>query len=173
MAGPRGRNLLSAALQNDRLATPILLFWLGLLLVGVVWDQLLLMPSPRPTSAQLALARPRALADWKRLVGDVAYRQRADGVPPEFGAVWTIRTGAVCGYLNSKDLGIDTMTRFRSVDGRLQTLQDDRRAYIRWWLDCLDTPWVWLHQGTEKTGLCASKRGRASAFGQDFCKKDD
>jgi hypothetical protein len=31
------------------------------------------------------------------------------------------------------------MTRFHSLAGRLQTLQDDRRAYVRWWLDCLDT----------------------------------
>ncbi len=173
MAGRRRRNFLSQALQNDRLATPMLLCWLGLLLIGMVWDQVLLMPSPRPTQAQLQAARPRAMADWKRLVDEVAVRQRADGTPPEFGAVWTIKTGAVCGYVNSKDLGIDSMTRFQSVGGRLQTLQDDRRAYIHWWLDCLDTPWVWLHQGTEKTGLCASRRGRESAFGRDFCDGDE
>jgi hypothetical protein len=151
----------------------MLLFWIGLLLVGVVWDQILLLPSPPPTEAQLMRARPAAAEDWKAVYARIAERQRRDGRTPEFGEVWTIRTGRICGLVNGKDAGIDYMTRFYA-DGREPVLrEDDREAYRHWWMDCLDTRWVRLHAGTEKTGFCASKRGRESALGHDFCNNGE
>lgn len=168
----RSASLASRLLTNDRLATPMLLVWMGLLLVGVVWDQILLLPSPPPTDLQLSGARPVAAADWKAVYARIAQRRSQDGLPPEFGEVWTTRTGRICGLVNGREGGVDYMTRFYADDRRPVLREDDRRAYVRWWLDCLDTRWIRLHAGTEKTGLCASRRGRDSAFGREVCQGD-
>ena len=169
----RRAGLISRLLTNDRLGMYLMLFWLGLLLVGVVWDQWLLLPSPRPTELQLMRARPIAAKDWQQVYARIAERQKRDGLEPEFGEVWTTRTGRICGLVNGRDVGIDYMTRFYADNGRPVLRRDDQRAYVRWWMDCLDTRWVRLHAGTEKTGFCASKRGRQSALGRDYCNNGE
>jgi hypothetical protein len=155
------------------IASPTMVLFMVMVAAGVVWDQIRLMPSPRPSRAELARARPLALADWREVQARVAERQRRDGLQPEFGEVWTIRTGRICGVVNGKAAGIDYMTRFYADDRRPVMREDGREAYRDWWMECLDTRWVRLHAGTEKTGFCASKRGRESALGRLECNNGD
>ena len=151
----------------NRLAEILMFAWLAAVLAAAVAEQIVLLPSPRPSRTQLAAATPPAWAKW-RIVYARLYR-RLPQPPPELGEVWTTRSGRICGLVNSKDTAVNAMTRFYSVglDPVLRT--DDPRRYFHLWMDCADTPWVILHQGTEQEGWCASALFRATRFGRGMC----
>ena len=152
-----------------QLGEMVFLAWFVVAVVGVTLDWLAMRPTAPPTPAELKAARPRAWADWVVVYGRL-YR-RLPQPPPELGEVWTVRSGRICGVVNSKEAAVHHMTRFYTVNRVPVLREDDERQYIPAWLDCLDTRWFELHAGTEQTGFCASALGRATVFGQGYCRR--
>ena len=66
-------------------------------------------------------------------------------------------------------MAVDNMTRFYTVGARPVLQHDDERQYRRVWTGCIDSRWVELHVGSEKTGFCATARGRQSILGRIIC----
>ncbi len=140
--------------------------WLAALVWGVAKDQIALWQPPPPTPEETAAAAPRALADWK-----VAYARlsaRLADPPPEVGEVWATRSGRICGFVNDRQSAVDGMRRFYTV-GAIPLLQSEEDQYRRVWTGCINSRWVELHAGSEKTGFCATRRGRRSVLGQVIC----
>jgi len=151
----------------NRIAELLIFAWLGAALLAMAADQIALLPSPPPTPAERAAAAPGAWARWRLVYARL--QRRLPQPPPELGEVWTTRTGRICGLVNSKDTAVNAMTRFYTVGLEPKLRTDDPRQYFRLWMDCADTRWVILHEGTEQEGFCASALARASRLGRDLC----
>jgi hypothetical protein len=142
--------------------TPLLaMLWLANVLLLVVQDQLALEPPRPPTHAEVVAATPGARAHWRRVYSLLQQRLEPwQPRPPELGAVWSTRTGQICGLIDKWWTGVDHMTRFYTVGDRLFLRDDDLRLYVRNWSACMMDPWIVLHGGSEDEGLCASAAGR-------------
>jgi hypothetical protein len=100
---------------------------------------------PPPTDAQLAAARPRARAAWNLLRANLTTRLHQVR-PLDLGAVWSTRTGQICGLVNGRGSfgGLTGMVRFYSVQ---------------------HTPvFHQLHAGTEETGFCGTELGKRRCY---------
>ena len=142
--------------------TPLLaVLWLAIVFALVVQDQLALEPPRRPTRAEVAAATPGARAHWRGVYNLLQQRLEPwQPRPPELGAVWSTRTGQICGLIDKWWTGVDHKTRFYTVGDRLFLRDDDLPLYVRNWSACMMDPWVVLHGGSEDEGLCASAAGR-------------
>jgi hypothetical protein len=157
----------NAASWLNRAGLLVMLVWLTALVGGVVKDQLALWPPPPPTPEETAAATPRARADWAVVYPRLAARV---GEPlPEVGEVWATRAGRICGFVNHRQTAVDGMQRFYTVGLRPRLQHDDEAAYRRVWVGCINSRWVELHAGSEKTGFCAVARGRRSVLGRVIC----
>ncbi len=152
----------------DGLVRGLAVLWVLLMAVGVIRDQIVLLPPRPPTPAETAAARPQATANWA-----VVYRRLAARLPPptppEVGAVWATRTGQICGLVDDRESAVDNMTPFYTIDLKPVLRSDDEAQYIKFWLKCRYDHWVDLHFGTEQTGLCATRRGQSSVIGRLIC----
>lgn len=148
---------------------PLMIGWLGLTVAVIVYEQIAMLPLPPPTPAQLEAATPGARADWAVVYAQL--HRRIPRPPPELGRVWATRSGRICGYVNSREAGVDFMTPFFTVGRRPVLREDDEHLYFREWLSCLGDYWVDLHAGTEDTGFCASRHGRSSVLGELLCDR--
>ena len=166
----RGSNLQSAPIPAswlNRIGLGLMAVWVAAMVGGVVQDQATLWPPPPPTPAETAAATPRAKADWAVVYARLATRL-ADP-PPEVGEVWATRSGRICGFVDDRETAVDSMRRFYTVGLRPRLQQDDEAAYRRVWTGCINSRWVELHAGSEKTGFCATTRGRRSVLGRVIC----
>jgi hypothetical protein len=137
------------------------LAWLAMILILAVRDQLALMPPRPPTPAEAAQARPAAEAHWRLVYLEIQESQEPwQPRRPELGAVWSTRTGDICGLVDRWRTGLDYMTRFYTLGDQLHFRDDDLRLYVRSWSKCMMDPWVVLHSGSDDEGLCASAAGR-------------
>ena len=143
-------------------ATPVVaLSWLAAVLVLVVKDQPALIPPRPPPPVPAAAATPAARAHWKRFYLQLQERLEPWQLrPPELGAVWSTRTGAICGLVDQWRTSLDYMTRFYTVGDRVRLRDDDLGLYVRSWSRCMMDPYVVLHPGSDAEGLCASATGR-------------
>jgi hypothetical protein len=87
--------------------------------------------------------------------------------PLEFGAVWSTRTGVICGLVNGWGSfgGLTGMTRFIAVDDTPAFVEDaptDQTAqrFKTQWATCRFDPWIVLRGGSAETGFCATRIGR-------------
>jgi hypothetical protein len=141
--------------------------WLGLNTLAIYVDQILMLPPRPPTPAEVAAATPGAESAWKGVYASL-YR-RLPRPPPELGGVWMTRGGRICGLVNTREAGVDLMTPFYTLNGAVMLREDSVPLYFRTWMDCIDSHWVILHEGTQQTGLCASVHGRATVLGREIC----
>jgi hypothetical protein len=124
----------------------------------------------RPWSSawrRTAAATPKATADWAIVYARLSARL-ADP-PPEVGEVWATRSGRICGFVDDRQSAVDRMTRFYTVGLQPFLQHDDEALYRRVWTGCINSRWVELHPGSEKTGFCATTRGRRSVLGRVIC----
>jgi hypothetical protein len=152
----------------DWLGGLLALLWLGGMILAAAADRVVFLGSPAPSPEQLRTAAPAAWMKW-RIVYAQLYR-RLPQPPPEFGAVWTTRTGRVCGLVNARETAVNSMKRFYTVGSVPKLRTDDEHQYYRLWIDCADTRWVILHRGRSDEGFCASALGRASWLGRGLCR---
>ncbi len=155
------------------IAEPLLLVLFALAAAQIVWEQVKLLPPRPPTRAEVIAATPKAEADWRIVRARLArrlYRPPFDVAPMELGAVWATRSGRICGLVNDQQAGVDNMTRFYTVGLTPMLQDDDLFRFFNEWMTCLGDYWVDLHPGTEKTGLCASPRGRSTVLGRIICQ---
>lgn len=164
--GRRGP-LRSAVDRANRWGDLIMVLWLGGVVAIAVIEQVRNLPSPPPTPEQRVAATARAEADWR--VAKARLQARMADPPLELGAVWAVRSGRICGLVNIRETGVDAMTRFYTVDDQPILRRDDERRYVHEWLECLDTRWVTLNEGTERQGFCGSRIGGASPLGKLIC----
>jgi hypothetical protein len=141
--------------------------WLTALVLGMVEDQVALWPPPPPTPAQTAAAAPGARADWAVVYARLS--ARLTDPPPEVGEVWASRSGRICGFVNDRESAVDGMRRFYTVGLRPLLQSDNGKLYRSVWVGCINSRWVELHAGSEKTGFCATTRGRRSVLGRVIC----
>jgi len=145
------------------------------LLAGLVWgaliwglaiqDVIAQLPPRPPTPIEVAAGRPRAAAKWRVVRSMLVWRldQRA---PLEFGAVWSTRTGVICGLVNGWGSfgGLTGMTRFIAAGDTPAFVEDepDAEAAKRFnalWVTCRVDPWIVLRSGSAETGWCATRQG--------------
>ena len=142
--------------------TPVVaILWMVLILGLIIQQKVNALPPRPPTPTERAASTPTARAHWRRTYGALqrglmAWQPR----PPELGAVWSTRTGQICGLVDQWHTGVDYMTRFYTVGDRVFFKDDDLRGYMHQWSRCIDDPWVVLHPGSVDEGLCASRTGR-------------
>jgi hypothetical protein len=121
---------------------------------------------PPPSPEQAARYRPLAQTEWRIVRANL--EQRLDQtLPLELGAVWSTRTGQICGLVNGRGSfgGLTAMTRFYTVDQRPMFHQDvEHVAFQRAWFQCRRDQYVMLHAGTMETGFCASEAGRRHCY---------
>ncbi len=143
----------------------------GLAWGAVIWglaihDVIAQLPPRPPTPTEVAASRPRAEAKW-RIVRAMLVSRLDQRVPLEFGAVWSTRTGVICGLVNGWGSfgGLTGMTRFIAVGDTPAFIEDapnDRSAnrFDTQWVTCRFDPWVVLRAGSAETGFCATRAGQ-------------
>ena len=139
----------------------IAILWLASIVGLMTQEQLATLPPRPPTKAEVAASTPAARAHWARTYARLQRRLDAwQPRPPELGAVWSTRTGQICGLVDQWHTGLDYMTRFYTLGDRILFKDDDLRLYMREWSRCVVDPWVVLHPGSLDEGLCQSRTGR-------------
>lgn len=121
---------------------------------------------PAPTAAQLAVETPRAKAEWTRVRS--ALERRLDQTRPlDLGAVWSTRTGQVCGLVNGRGSfgGLSGMLRFYTVAGEPVFHQDvEHLAFQYGWFACTRDRFVAHHAGAEEPGFCGTELGKRRCY---------
>ena len=120
---------------------------------------------PRP-GLQLARYRPRAQTEWRIVRANLDSRLDQT-LPLELGAVWSTRTGRICGLVNGRGSfgGLSSMVRFYTVDQRPVFHQDvEHVAFQKAWFECRRDQYVALHAGTLEPGFCGSEAGRRHCY---------
>jgi hypothetical protein len=145
----------------------VMLVWAGLIGAEIAKDQIAHWPPAPPTPAETQAARPSAEERWRLVHAGLS--SRLANPTPEVGEVWATRSGRICGYVDDRVAAVDGMTRFYSVGLRPMLEHDNEALYRQVWTGCIDSRWVELHAGSEKTGFCASARGRNSVLGRILC----
>jgi hypothetical protein len=143
----------------------------GLAWGAVIWglaisDVIAQLPPRPPSRAEVVAGRPRAEAKW-RVVRAMLVSRLDQRAPLEFGAVWSTRTGVICGLVNGWGSfgGLTGMTRFIAVDDMPAFVEDaptDQIAqrFKTQWATCRFDPWIVLRGGSAETGFCATRMGR-------------
>jgi len=149
--------------------------WL-VLLAGLAWgaliwglairDVIAQLPPRPPTQAEIAAGRPKAQAKW-RIVRAMLVSRLDQRAPLEFGAVWSTRTGVICGLVNGWGSfgGLTSMTRFIAEEDTPAFIEDARNdqavmGFKAQWATCRSDPWIVLRGGSAETGFCATRIGR-------------
>jgi hypothetical protein len=123
-----------------------------------------LMPSP--SAEQQARYQPLARTEWRIVRANLEARLKQTN-PLELGAVWSTRTGQICGLVNGRGSfgGLTAMTRFYTVDQRPVFHQDvEHVRFQKTWFQCRRDQYVMLHQGTEEPGFCGTELGRRRCY---------
>lgn len=121
---------------------------------------------PRPSPAEAVYAVPRAQAEWRIVRANLETRLNQTN-PLELGAVWSTRTGRICGIVNGRGSfgGLSSMVRFYTDARQPVFHQDvDHVAFQRQWFDCRRDQYVALHAGTTEPGFCGSALGRRRCY---------
>ncbi len=127
--------------------TPVVaVLWLASIVGLMIEQQVAALPPRSPTRAEVIASTPAAQAHWRRTYALLQRRLDAwQPRPPEQAAVWSTRTGQICGLVDQWHTGLDYMTRFYTVGDRVLFKDDDLRLYMREWSRCVVDPWVVLH----------------------------
>jgi hypothetical protein len=152
--------------MQERLVLLAGLAW-GALIWGVaICDVIAQLPPRAPTPAEIAAGRPRAEAKWRIVRAMLVWRLDQRN-PLEFGAVWSTRTGVICGLVNGWGSfgGLTGMTRFIAMRDTPAFVADAPNAkaaerFDTQWVTCRFDPWIVLHGGSADTGFCATRMGR-------------
>ncbi|UAL09640.1 hypothetical protein [Caulobacter segnis] len=121
---------------------------------------------PSPSRVQMARYRPLAQAEWRIVRANLETRLNQTN-PLELGAVWSTRTGQICGLVNGRGSfgGLTAMARFYTVDQRPVFHQDvDHIPFQKAWFQCQRDQYVMLHDGTQEPGFCGTELGRRRCF---------
>ncbi len=164
------RLVISSDLQ-EQLVLVVGLAWGALIWGLAICDVIAQLPPRPPTAAEVGAGRPQAQAKWRivraMLVGRLDQRN-----PLEFGAVWSTRTGVICGLVNGWGSfgGLTGMTRFIAVNDTPTFVDDalnDQAAqrFDSRWVICRRDPWIVLHQGSPDAGFCATRVGQQRCGG--------
>jgi hypothetical protein len=167
IASPRNdlrRTRLSTETQ-ERLVLATALAWGALIWALAIGDVIAQLPPRPPTPAEIAADRPRAAVKW-RVVRTMLEGRLDQRNPLEFGAVWSTRTGVICGLVNGWGSfgGLTGMTRFIAVGDTPAFVEDapDAKAAHQFntqWVTCRVDPWIVLHGGSAETGFYATRLG--------------
>ncbi len=121
---------------------------------------------PAPSAEQRARYQPLARAEWRIVRANLETRLNQTN-PLELGAVWSTRTGQICGLVNGRGSfgGLTAMARFYTVEQRPVFHQDTEHvAFQKAWFECRRDQYVMLHAGTEEPGFCGSEAGRRHCY---------
>lgn len=121
---------------------------------------------PPASDRQLVSERPKARAEWGVVRANLKIRLNQTN-PLDLGAVWSMRTGRICGLVNGRGSfgGLTGMTRFYSVDQVPVFHQDiDHLEFQRAWFQCQRDRWVELHAGAEEPGFCGTEMGKRRCY---------
>lgn len=121
---------------------------------------------PRPSPEQADRYRPLARTEWRIVQANLDARLDQT-LPLELGAVWSTRTGQICGLVNGRGSfgGLTAMTRFYTVDQQPVFHQDvEHVAFQQAWFQCRRDQYVMLHAGTMEPGFCSSEAGRRHCY---------
>jgi hypothetical protein len=161
----RRRKGLASEMQ-ERLVLGVGLAWGAVIWGLAIHDVIAQLPPRAPTPAEVAAGRPRAEAKWRVVRAMLVWRLDQHN-PLEFGAVWSTRTGIVCGLVNGWGSfgGLTGMTRFIAVNDAPAFIDDapnDQAAqrFDLQWLRCRSDPWIILRGGSAEAGFCATRWGR-------------
>ena len=154
-----------------RLAAPVVsalaLGWIALSVGVIVADQIRQLPPRRPTPAERAAATPAAQAKWRivsaRLARRLTYR------PADYGAVWSARSGRICGVVTRLDSGVYFRERFYTDALTPYFPDDDDDRFVPAWLDCVGDHWVDLKIDSDDLGFCAVPRNKPSVLAKAVC----
>lgn len=142
------------------------LAWGALIWGLAICDVIAQLPPRPPTQAEVVAGRPLAEAKWRVVRAMLVWRLDQRN-PLEFGAVWSTRTGVICGLVNGWGSfgGLTGMTRFIAVGDTPAFVEDatDAEAAKRFnalWMTCRFDPWIVLRGGSAETGFCATRLGR-------------
>jgi hypothetical protein len=142
------------------------LAWGALIWALAIYDAIAQLPPRLPTPAEVVAGRPRADAKWRVVRAMLVWRLDQRN-PLEFGAVWSTRTGVVCGVVNGWGSfgGLTGMTRFIAVGDTptfVEDAPDDESAkrFNTQWAACRVDPWIVLRGGSAETGFCETRIGR-------------
>jgi hypothetical protein len=122
------------------------------------------MPAPSPE--QHARYRPLAQTEWRIVRANLEARLKQRN-PLELGAVWSTRTGQICGLVNGRGSfgGLASMTRFYTVDQQPVFHRDvEHVLFQRQWFECVRDQYVVLHPGSMEPGFCSSELGKRRCF---------
>lgn len=121
---------------------------------------------PSPSAEQAARYRPLARTEWRIVRANLEARLNQAN-PLELGAVWSTRSGQICGLVNGRGSfgGLTAMTRFYTVDQQPVFHRDvDHVAFQKAWFECRRDQYLMLHQGTEEPGFCGTELGRRRCY---------
>ena len=117
---------------------------------------------PPASPDQASRYAPLARTNWRIVHANLEARlQQAS--PLELGAVWSTRTGRICGLVNGRGSfgGLTAMARFYTVDQQPVFHRDtDHLRFQHEWFQCRRDPYVMLEQGTMEPGFCGTELGR-------------
>jgi len=115
---------------------------------------------PPAKGAALEPARAQAMQRWSVIHPALVARLKQSR-DLEFGGVWMMRGGRVCGVVNGKTSfgGFTGMTRFYTEGDTPVFAYDDRGAFREQWHQCDRDRWAVIRQGSDETGFCATKFG--------------
>jgi hypothetical protein len=122
------------------------------------------LPSPSPE--QHARYRPLAQVEWRIARANLEARLNQRN-PLELGAVWSTRTGQICGLVNGRGSfgGLSSMVRFYTVAQRPVFHQDvEHVLFQKAWFECRRDQYVMLHAGTMEPGFCGSELGKRRCY---------
>ncbi len=159
------QNVLGGDMQ-ERLVLLAGLAWGSVIWALAIGDVIAQLPPRPPTPAEVAAGRPRAEVKWRIVQAMLISRLDQRG-PLEFGAVWSTRTGVICGLVNGWGSfgGLTAMTRFIAVADTPAFVEDAPNAqaaerFNAQWSTCRYDPWIVLRGGSADTGFCATRIGQ-------------
>lgn len=121
---------------------------------------------PPPSPAQAARYAPLARTNWRIVHANLEARLQQSS-PLELGAVWSTRTGRICGLVNGRGSfgGLTAMARFYTVDQQPVFHRDiDHLSFQHEWFQCRRDPYVMLNQGTMEPGFCGTELGSRRCY---------
>lgn len=121
---------------------------------------------PPPSPEQAARYAPLARTNWRIVHANLEARLQQSS-PLELGAVWSTRTGRICGLVNGRGSfgGLTAMARFYTVDHQPVFHRDiDHLSFQREWFQCRRDTYVMLQQGTMEPGFCGTELGRRRCY---------
>ena len=121
---------------------------------------------PPPSPEQAARYAPLARAEWRIVRANLETRLNQRN-PLELGAVWSTRTGRICGLVNGRGSfgGLTAMARFYTVDQKPVFHHEvEHVAFQKAWFQCRRDQYVMLHAGTIEPGFCGTALGRRRCY---------